>query len=251
MNRSGKIKIAVTVPRVLREGRDALAGVSEAYLNALIAAGAIPHLVPFNTPLHAVPEIIAYSDGILFPGGDDVLPEHYGEKPHPKLGSTDAVLDLLEISLAREAFEANIATLGICRGVQVMNVALGGTLYQDLPSQLPEAHFHQKSAPPSERGKAQHPIALADGSLLRTLIGHASIEANSFHHQAVKDPAATLLPVAHAPDGVIEGLEAPGKEFFVGVQCHPECLWSGSVPLWKELFVQFVTKAGCCRKSLK
>jgi putative glutamine amidotransferase len=165
----------------------------------------------------------------------DVDPAHYGEDPHPKLGKVDPSLDQAELALARWALADGLPVLGVCRGIQTLNVAAGGTLYQDLESQYPGALFHACSPPDYPRTHRAHTIAVEPGSRLAGILGAREVSVNSRHHQAVKDLAPGFAETARAPDGVIEGIEAgharPGRGisardrgFAVGVQWHPESL---------------------------
>jgi putative glutamine amidotransferase len=160
----------------------------------------------------------------------DIAPGLYGEKPHPKLGKVDAPLDKAELVLARWALSDGLPLLGVCRGIQVLNVAAGGTLYQDLPSQFPGALAHACSTPDYPRTHRAHAIHVEPDSRLAGILNAHETMVNSRHHQAVKDLAAGFCVTARAPDGVIEGIEAagyrPGAEgcFAVGVQWHPENL---------------------------
>ncbi len=159
--------------------------------------------------------------GLLLSGGGDLHPSFYSEEPCWKLGEVSLVRDRFEIALLRLVLDVGKPVLGICRGMQVLNVALGGTLYQDLPTQVPASLQHrQKGA----RKEPVHEVKLKKGSLLADVLGAERIWVNSFHHQAVKDVAPPLEAVAWSADGVVEAVELPGRGFVVGVQWHPEDL---------------------------
>jgi putative glutamine amidotransferase len=187
------------------------------YLLRVQEAGAIPVMLP---PIGALPHaILDRVDGLLLTGGEDVEPAHYGQGPSPKLGAVDPLRDALELGLAAEAARRGMPVLAICRGLQVLNVALGGTLVQDLPSERPSEIAHRQEAPSTE---PSHPVTLAPESRLAELAGTERLMVNSFHHQAAAEVAPRLRAVAWAEDGVIEALEGT-EGFMLGLQWHPEC----------------------------
>lgn len=187
------------------------------YLLRVQEAGGIPVMLP---PIGELPgEVLERVDGLVLTGGSDVDPARYGMDPSPQLGDVDPLRDALELALAAEAAQRGMPILAICRGLQVLNVALGGTLIQDLPSDRPGPVRHRQAEASTE---GTHAVSLSAGSRLAEIAGADRIVVNSFHHQAVQDVAAPLQEAAHAEDGVIEGLE--GRDgFMVGVQWHPEC----------------------------
>ena len=162
-------------------------------------------------------------DGVLLPGGADIQPSAYGAQPHPKLGRVDPALDETELQLARWALAEGKPVLGICRGQQCLNVACGGTLYQDIASEVPNALDHRHE----ERAALVHDIEVDPDSLLAHLLGARRISVNSLHHQAVRDMAPGWIAVARAPDGIVEGMECLYHPFAVSVQFHPEELVPG------------------------
>ena len=212
---------------------------NDAYVRALEGAGLVPLVVP---PLALADDLGALLDvvgGLVLTGGEDVHPRHYGAAAHPRLGTVHPARDAVELALVRAARARGTPTLAICRGIQLLNVALGGTLVQDLPSERPHALAHD----PDGRGRAErtHAVEVLPGSRLADALGATRIEVNSLHHQAVDRPAPGLRAVAHAPDGVIEGMESPpGSPWAVlAVQWHPEELL-GDGPAWdRRLFQQF------------
>ena len=160
--------------------------------------------------------------GLILPGGGDVDPSFYGEKPTVNVLETDKELDAFQLKLAREALDSGLPLLGICRGMQVLNVAAGGTLVQHLESS--DVHFPVEARDnPDRRGNSVHAIVLEQGSRLAELVGEGQIPVNSLHHQAARDVPSLLRVVAESPDGVVEALEGPGT-FQIGVQFHPEDL---------------------------
>lgn len=175
--------------------------------------------------------------GLVLPGGADVAPARYGQEPLPCLGEVDPDLDRVELELARWAVEADLPLLGICRGLQVLNVALGGTLYQDIATQRVGALAHRGAGRP--RNELLHPVRLERGSRLAELLGATEFAVNSLHHQAIDQLAGAARAVGWAPDGVIEAIELPDRRFAVAVQFHPEELWPEHEPS-RRLFAAFV-----------
>jgi putative glutamine amidotransferase len=186
------------------------------YVEAVRRAGAVPVLVP-PQPENAS-TIVEELDGIILAGGEDCDPSVYGQEKHPTTEMMDPRRQSNDLTLARAARERGIPTLGICLGVQVMNVAAGGTLIQDIDSAMQTEIEHVSK--PSDR--ARHDILIEQGTKLAQILGDRELNVNSSHHQAIRDLGQGLRVTAHAPDGVIEGLEDPQHPFYVGVQWHPE-----------------------------
>ncbi len=201
-----------------------MAALGQRYISAIRAAGGLPFLIPGDTPPEEAPALLAALDGLLLTGGGDIAPQRYGGEPHPAVYGLRPSRDALEIALVREAITRGKPFLGICRGVQVLNVALGGTLYEDLPSQYPHALRH-RSDDKTEREMLAHGVRLAAGSRLARLFGTEHLEVNSLHHQGVRDVASGLQATAWADDGLVEALEVPGHPFGLAVQWHPEWLY--------------------------
>ena len=213
------------------------------YLHAIAGAGGAPVLVPLSLPEAALGTIFERLDGLVLPGGPDVAPAFYGQDPHPELGHVDGELDRTELTLARWAADADRPTLAICRGIQVLNVALGGTLYQDIASQLPDALEHHRFTSRGYPANDQaHTVTVAPSCRLAAALGAVEVVTNSRHHQAVEGPAPGLAVVAHTADGLIEGVEMPDARFIVGVQWHPENLVDED-PIMHRLFEAFVEAA--------
>jgi putative glutamine amidotransferase len=210
-------------PTETAAGRKVVAA-NDAYIEAIRLAGGVPVVLP---PVYGRPEIVealAHVDGVLFTGGKDVDPARYGETLLNTKVSPEPERDAFELPLAAEAVERNTPVLAICRGMQVLNVALGGTLWQDIPDQLSEALPHYQKAP---RDEATHTVEVRRDTLIGDLVCGANgtlLAANSFHHQAARSIAPPLVPVAHTPDGVVEAIEAPSRDFVLGIQWHPEHL---------------------------
>lgn len=185
-------------------------------------AGGPEAVAAIRDPALALREV----DGILLPGGGDVDPHRYGEAPCPALGEVDPDRDALELTLAAFALTSGVPVLGVCRGIQVLAVAAGGRLWQDIPTQVPSAGEHRRDLPggKSDRRALLHDVRMAPGSRLARLYNTPILAVNSVHHQAVRD-SGSLSVSAEAPDGVVEGLEGRSDRFALGVQWHPEELW--------------------------
>jgi putative glutamine amidotransferase len=209
------------------------------YPASLAASGALPVVIPLGLPEEALADIFAQLDGLCLSGGVDVAPAEYGEEPHPALGKVDAPRDRTELTLARWALAADLPILGICRGIQMLNVAAGGNLYQDLTAQLPGSLLHNYKVAETPWERPTHGVRLAAGSRLAGILDAGGLMVNSFHHQAVKRPADGFDAVAWAEDGVVEAIEAPGRRFALGVQWHPEGMFQTD-PLARKLFAAFV-----------
>lgn len=213
---------------------------SEAYVRAVVAAGGLPLLLPPVAGEELVDAWLACVDGLLLTGGVDVDPVWYGRDPAPRLGRISPDRDALELPLARAALERGLPLLAICRGVQVLNVAAGGTLVQDLPSEWPGAIKHYQEAP---RWYPTHAVEVVSGSTLARLLGTLRPRVNSFHHQAVLEVGRGLVVAARAPDGVVEAVESADPDrFALGVQWHPEAMWERD-PASLRLFAALVEAA--------
>lgn len=217
------------------------------YLEAVLKAHGLPMILApgFHDPLEGAStlagEILDSCDGLLLSGGDDIDPKHFGERPHPKLGPVDKPRDVFEITLTREAVQRNMPILAICRGVQVLNVAMGGGMIQDIPSEVAGALPHSTSG---DRAVIAHDVDVRSGTLLADLLGATKVGVNTFHHQAAGRLGKGLIVSATSSDGVIEGMEIPDRDFVVGVQWHPENFWKTDA--FDRLFAGFVEAA---RKS--
>ncbi len=194
--------------------------VNAAYIRAVQDAGGIPVLLPPQLSSDARHALWTLLDGVLLTGGGDVDPTRFGQAPHPSVADVVPARDGLEIDLTRDAVERRLPLLAICRGIQVLNVALGGTLEQDVPTSVPGALVHVQTAP---RPQPAHRVKVEDGTRLAQILGASELEVNSFHHQALARLGHGLRAVAWSPDGVVEGAEMdPTCGFVVGVQWHPE-----------------------------
>ena len=216
-------------------------GVNANYIRAVLAAGGLPIIFVPDLSTDETVELFGECDGLMLTGGEDVDPCHYGAIPHPKLGTVDPRRDANELALVAEARARDLPILGICRGIQLCNVAFGGTLFQDLPSQRPGAIDHD---PPTKRDGRSHQIAVTEASRLADILGTTEFAAHSFHHQAVDRLGQGLVVTAVAPDGVIEGLEsADAHEWVVAVQWHPEELAHESDAADLKLFAALIAAA--------
>jgi putative glutamine amidotransferase len=207
------------------------------YIRAVEAAGGVPVVMP-PLALPGVPHLVARLDGLLLSGGPDLAPSAYDQRPHAQLGSTEPRLDAFEYAVVREALQLNLPILGICRGVQALNVARGGTLHQHLPDVLGDGIVHRQY----ELGRfPTHVVDVLAGTRLAEIVGPGRRSVNSFHHQAVDRVGPGLSVCALAPDGTIEGIEDPAKPFVVGVQWHAETLVDGQEH--RALFEELVAAA--------
>ena len=213
------------------------------YVNAVSHTGGEALIVP-HTDEQGVRELIGTLDGIVLSGGDDIDPRHYDEQPHIALGKIEPDRDRFELHLARTAIRLGIPLLGICRGMQVLYVAMGGKLIQDIPSEVLGAIKHKQEAPKSY---PSHQVTVEKNSKLSGMIGQGDVGVNSFHHQAVKEPMIDRFIVsARAPDGIIEAIEFSKEQFVLGVQWHPEAMFCES-PAMIEIFAAFVAEAAARR----
>ena len=187
------------------------------YIESVRRAGGEPIVLDWN--VESVREALARIDGVLLTGGLDVDPARYGEKRHPATKLAPAARDDFELKLVQEATAADLPLLAICRGMQVLNVGTGGTLLQDIPSELPSAAPHDVKAP---KDAIAHDVSVQPGSIVSRVLGRTEAPVNSRHHQAVQRLGAGLTITAAAPDGVIEAIEKPDARFCVGVEWHPE-----------------------------
>lgn len=217
-----------------------------AYIDALILAGGAPALIPCVAPNRSDltedgrQSLYARLDGILLTGGGDIGIEHFNGALHPRVGEVDAARDTLEFWLLRAATRDGLPFLGICRGFQVLNVVLGGSLYTHIEDQKPGAIKHDYY-PDHPRNLIAHQVKVNEDSRLAAILGTVVLDVNSLHHQGAKDIPPALKPVAYAPDGLVEALELPGHTFGLAVQWHPE--WLMDQPSARRLFEAFVEAA--------
>lgn len=207
------------------------------YINSVLAAGGKPVLIPVM-PNDAAEEMLSVVDGLLFPGGVDVDPRHYNERPNLHMGRINPALDFVELHLARKALAQNMPMLGICRGCQLVTVAAGGGLVQDVATQIGGAMKHQQMAP---RWHGTHEALFDEDSLVARVYGTRRVWVNSFHHQSMKSPGDSFTITGRAIDGVSEAAETK-KGFRLLLQWHPEGMWEKD-PVHLEPFKALVRAA--------
>lgn len=217
-----------------------------AYVNAVIKAGGIPVIIPLTDDGSVLRNILVDLDGVIMIGGDDVDPSFYKESPIKQLGEVDSIRDVYDLMLIKMVSDRNIPLLGICRGEQLINVAFGGLLYQDIPTQHPSDIQHKQTEP---REKPTHKISVVEGSQLSKIIGAGDFSVNSFHHQAIKQIAPGFKAVAWAPDSIVEGIEATPVRNILAVQWHPEALVANGDTTMLKIFRDLIHEAEFYRKA--
>ncbi|MDP9727670.1 gamma-glutamyl-gamma-aminobutyrate hydrolase family protein [Alicyclobacillus tolerans] len=217
------------------------ASVTDDYARGVERAGGLPLLVPYLEDMDHVKELVELSDGLLLTGGEDVAPEVYQEEPRHELGDLSPDRDRLEMTLIQAMHQKGKPIFGICRGMQMLNAVLGGTLYQDLRLEWEGNIQHAQRAP---RNFLSHQVNLKDGSQIRSALGEVSeLRVNSFHHQAVRKLAPGFQAVAFDPEGLVEAMESDNQETLMfAVQWHPENLWR-DYPVFLGLFRLLVDAA--------
>ncbi|MGQ0811439.1 MAG: gamma-glutamyl-gamma-aminobutyrate hydrolase family protein [Nitrospiraceae bacterium] len=210
------------------------------YIRAIDELGGVPLILPLTADRRVRRALLSDLGGLVLTGsGPDLHPSLYGERQRYKFRVVSQERSNFELDMARLAMDAGIPILGICGGMQTMNVALGGSLFQDIPSQVEDAHEHRQSLPATQ---LSHSVTVTPGSLLRRIVRQNRIRVNSSHHQSVKVLAPSLVASAVAPDGVIEAIEAPKHRFLLGIQWHPEFLFDRHA-IHRRLFQAFLTAA--------
>lgn len=212
----------------------------QSYVNAIIQAGGVPVLIPSLIAEDGWEAAYSRLDGILFSGGGDIGLEHFPGEPHPRIDDVDLLRDLMELKFVNAAASDGKPFLGICRGCQLVNVALGGTLYTHIPDQFPGALDHDY--PGNKRTILVHEVKIEEGTQVAEIYGEPIIKVNSLHHQGLKDIAPSLRVAGHAPDGLVEAIELPDHPFGLAVQWHPE--WLTDQESTRNLFRKFVEAAG-------
>jgi putative glutamine amidotransferase len=210
------------------------------YLDAIFWAGGLPLMIPTTDDRGVIREYVNHVHGVLLPGSPtDIDPGHYEAAAHPKLGKIYPERDITDFTILECVEQKNLPVVGICFGIQSLNVYRGGALVQDIPASIkdPVSHEADDGKPP-----ARHIVRIAEGSVIARLAGGPELEVNSYHHQSIERPGKNLRPVAFAPDGVIEAVEDTTDRFIVGVQWHPERGWKDDL-FAKALFTTFIDQA--------
>jgi putative glutamine amidotransferase len=233
--------IGVTIEKYTNQSGTLRWAVNEAYTRAIIQAGGIPLLLANGLPRPALENLCSRVDGILLTGGGDVETARYGGEEHPSIGHPDPARDETEITLAQICAQQKIPLMAICRGAQVLNIALGGTLYSHIPAQFSSSIEHDCHALDNARTHLAHTVHLQPGCLLHQVVGETILPVNSLHHQGLQRLGVGVQPVAWAPDGLVEAVELTGHPFFIGVQWHPE--WLTDQPATQALIASFVKAA--------
>ena len=223
-----------------KEGKMGTITMGEAYIQAVLRAGGLPVVIPVGLSESELGVLLARLDGILLTGGGDIHPDLFQGVPHPRVYGIDERRDQLEIRLVQLAVDHGKPFLGICRGIQVINVTLGGTLYTDIGGQMAGASRHDYY-PDLPRNFLAHAISVVTDSRLAGTLGGEHFEVNSLHHQGIERLASGLVAVAYAPDSLVEGIELPGHPFGLGVQWHPE--WLQEHASQRQLFQGLVQAA--------
>ena len=207
------------------------------YARAIEYVGGTPLLVPHVEDMGCIDRYLGVLDGLVLSGGGDIDPLLFGQEPHQNMGSVDCVRDEMELQLTQKALDQDLPILAICRGIQMLNVAAGGTIYQDIAAEMPQPTLRH-----SQTGAgwyASHTIDILSDSRLFQIFGSPTTRVNSFHHQAVRDVPKGFIVTAKAKDNVIEAIESPTHRFALGVQCHPEMMWERH-PEALNLFTAFL-----------
>ena len=220
--------------------------VNNTYVNSVLMHGGVPYLIPVTDDVEVLRQIVAQLDGIIFTGGEDFAPAYFGEEEHEKLGEVNVTRDTYDLTLFKLATDRNIPTLGICRGLQLINVAMGGTLYQDLPAEKASDINHRQE----EAGTvATHGVSVVEGSMMHQILGKKEIQVNTFHHQAIEKLAPGLKVVGWANDSVPEMIEAYPSSQIIGTQFHPEIFTANGDALMGKLFKFLIDKAETFQKA--
>ena len=231
--------IGITANQISNSYGQPIIQLAQAYVDAIAQAGGVPVIIPSSLAQGGWETLYARLDGVLFSGGGDIALEHFSAAPHPRVDGIDPERDSVELSLLHAAAAGGKPFLGICRGCQLVNVALGGTLYTHLPDQLPGALDHDY--PGNRRTALVHDVQIEEGTLASSVLDEPIVHVNSHHHQGLKDIAPDLRVAGRAPDGLVEVVELPEHPFGLVVQWHPE--WLTSQQSTRNLFRRFVQAA--------
>ena len=237
MKKSSLPIIGVTSTISKNKAGSNLSSVGQAYIHAIQQAGGLPLVIPIGIALTAIDAFTSHLDGVLFTGGGDIETKYFKGENHPKVSGVIPERDQLEFELLRAALKIDLPLLAICRGIQVLNVGLGGTLYTHIQDQLPDAIKHDWY-PDYPRDRIAHTVSVAPNTKLHQILGDSEVPVNSLHHQGIDKLGQGLEPIATAPDGLVEAVEVASARFALGVQWHPECL-PDSLPM-QQLFRAFI-----------
>jgi putative glutamine amidotransferase len=236
--------IGVTTYQGKNEESFRIAAVQRAYIDSLCTAGGVPFLIPSSLPLEKLMLLVNRLDGVLFSGGGDIAIDRFGGLPHPRVNDVDPERDSIELSLLAALIETGKPFLGICRGFQLINVGMGGTLFTDLENQRAGAIKHDYF-PHYPRTYLAHEVEVSENSQLGKILCESKVQVNSLHHQGAKDIPACLKQSAFSPDGLVEAFELPEYSFGIAVQWHPE--WLTDQPGMQNLFKAFIEAASQCQ----
>jgi putative glutamine amidotransferase len=217
-------------------------GQMHTYIDAIVRTGGVPLLIPLVGDEPKLKQLYNLCDGLLFAGGNDIDPELYGEKASWRTRRVFRERDDQELQLIKWALKDKKSCLCICRGMQLLNIARGGTLFQDIPTEIPGAGAHDMiEREAADYRHIAHRIDIKPASRLARILGVAEIGANAYHHQAIKLLGEGLVVTAVADDGiVVEAIEMPDEKFMIGVQSHPEAIEAKVEPTWRRLFTAFI-----------
>lgn len=231
--------IGITANQTANSYDQLVVQLAQAYVDAIAQAGGVPVIIPSSLAQGGWEMLYAHLDGVLFSGGGDIGVERFAGEPHPRVDDVEPDRDSVELSLLHAAAAGGKPFLGICRGCQLVNVALGGTLYTHLPDQLPGALDH--AYPGNKRTVLVHEVQIEEGTLAANVLDEPIVHVNSHHHQGLKDIAPDLRIAGRAPDGLVEAVELPEHPFGLAVQWHPE--WLTAQQSTRNLFRRFVQAA--------
>jgi len=232
--------IGITTYQSTNVNGQPIVALMQSYIKAVIQAGGVPVLIPSMIAEDGWDDLYSLLNGILFSGGGDIALEYSPGDPHPRINDVELERDSVEFKLIQASASDGKPFLGICRGCQVMNVALGGTLYTHIPDQLPNALDH--SYPGNKRTVLVHEVKIEEGTRISEILSEPILKVNSLHHQGLNDIAPSLKVAGHAPDGLVEAVELPDHPFGIGVQWHPE--WLTDQEPTRNLFRKFIEAAG-------
>lgn len=232
--------IGVTTMRRENQVGMRLSSLAEAYVEALIQAETCPLLIPNLLPEAALDNLLSRLDGVLFTGGGDIETSYYQEADHPKVSGVEADRDRLELLILERVVNDGKPFLGICRGLQLINVGLEGTLYADIGDQVPGAAKHDYYLD-WDRDYLAHTVEVESETRLAGILGEGMVEVNSLHHQAIRELAPDLVTTGYSPDGIVEAVEMPDHPYGIAVQWHPE--WLTAHSQMRALFTAFADAA--------